>query len=197
MGCFQGYYPRFRLHAGALNIGFAAATEGINLTKATSRRVGAMKNLTKEELAKLLQENKVGEFDDYHAVWRIQNPGQVLDLSGIRLSNILLRNLDLAGCCLSGLIAHKVDFTGCDLNRADLSNANLTDCGFYDGSMTGTNLMDAMLQRCDFQEMNLDSTELQGVRGLEICRFIRCWMTQSQLDTYFAAITAETTIIGR
>ena len=96
-----------------------------------------MRNISKEELNKILRE---------HELWLKNEGGKRADLSNVDLSNANLSNADLSNADLSYADLSYAKLIGADLSYANLENADLR----Y------TNLQDANLVRADLRRANLE-----------------------------------------
>jgi len=74
-----------------------------------------------------------------------EEKGQVIDLSGVDLSNIDFSNVDL----------YKVNFTGSKLTNCNFSGADLTETIFIGANLSNTNFDGANLTNTNFRWANL------------------------------------------
>ena len=128
-----------------------------------------MKNISKKELAVILEK---------HKLWLIDDPkGIRANLSGANLSREDLRGVDLSGANLSGanlsganlwrayLIGvdlRGADLRGADLSGANLSGANLSGANLWRAYLIGVDLSKADLNGADLSWANLREADLNG-----------------------------------
>jgi len=92
--------------------------------------------------------------------WKRDNKSEMIDLSGIDLSERNLSGVDLSNVNLS-----KADLTEVDLSEANLSGSNLAkvdlpEADLNNANLVGTNLTDADLCRADLSNANLSDANL-------------------------------------
>ena len=115
-----------------------------------------MKNISKKELAVILEKHKLWLIDDPKGI-RANLSGANLkgaNLSGANLWRAYLRGADLRGANLSGADLSGADLRGADLWRAYLSGANLlradlSGANLRESNLSGANLSGANLRRTD------------------------------------------------
>lgn len=114
-----------------------------------------MKNISKEELAVILEK---------HKLWLIDDP------KGVRanLSGAYLRRADLSGADLREADLREADLKGADLSEANLKGVNLREADLSGSTLRRANLINAYLWRADLsganlREVNLIGADLSGV----------------------------------
>ena len=108
-----------------------------------------MKNISKKELAVILEK---------HKLWLIDDPkGIRANLSGANLSGANLWRADLRGADLRG-----ADLSEADLSEAYLREANLDGANLSKADLSGANLSKADLNGADLSWANLRGVDLRG-----------------------------------
>lgn len=133
-----------------------------------------MKNISQEELKKILKEHKMW-LKDEEGGKRADLSGANLmgsnlraanltyaDLSGVNLSNADLWNTDLIGADLTDANLSNADLSKANLSYADLSNADLSNADFKYANLTYAILSDANLINTDLIGANLWCANLIG-----------------------------------
>lgn len=119
-----------------------------------------MKNISKEELAVILEK---------HKLWLIDDP------KGVRanLSGAYLRRADLSGADLREADLREADLKGVNLREADLSGstlrrANLINAYLWRADLSGANLREVNLIGADLSRVNLTGADLReaNLRGV-------------------------------
>jgi uncharacterized protein YjbI with pentapeptide repeats len=138
--------------------------------------------------------------------WRKRNPNQILDLSGAKLKNLLLREINLTGSQVTGIKLALVDLRGAHLSRingtkigvtdsildhANLSRLNLSHSSVFNSSFYNNNFSKAkiissyfggnLFLKCDFKNTNLHDTEFfENTFG--DCDFSESNLTKSKIS---------------
>ena len=84
--------------------------------------------------------------------WVLGNPTEIIDLSGLDLSN-----RDLSGYDFSVITAQNTNFSNCTLVGTDFSNADLMQANFNDANIT----------KATFAKADLLDASLVNVRAIE------------------------------
>jgi len=112
------------------------------------------------QLAKLLQEGNIGDFNKLRPTGRLNLSG--LDLSGLNLSGVDLRDADLTRAILKGADLTGALFQRAVLDRADLTRSKVSGAKFYHASMRYTDLTGVLeARKTEFVEADLHGAELK------------------------------------
>ena len=110
--------------------------------------------------------------------WRVNNPGQQLDLRGANLSGAYLGYANLRGAKLGGANLSDADLSDADLSDANLFGANLSraylgyadlrGANLFGADLFGANLGGAKLGGADLRYANLRAAHLGDNRILQV-----------------------------
>ena len=111
-----------------------------------------MKNISKEELNKILKK---------HEMWlRNEEGGECANLSYVDLRNADLSNTNLRAANLIGVDLSDGNLYNADLSCTDLRNADLTEVDLTDANLKYANLKYANLRCADLTSANLEGVDL-------------------------------------
>ena len=122
-----------------------------------------------EYLLKLLEDEKIEEFNKVRQEGDIPLYLRRVDLSGKNLRGVDLHEADLSETKLIGSILTMTNLNGAKLKGADLSGADLRSADFYGASLSEANLTRADLRGADLKGMidfagaNLTGADIRGV----------------------------------
>ena len=106
-----------------------------------------MKNISQEELNKILKE---------HEMWlKNEEGGKCADLRDTDLRGVDLSNIDLSGADLKGANLSDADLSDSILNNANLWNTNLSYTNLRGSDLSYTNLSESDLNNADLSNANL------------------------------------------
>ena len=116
-----------------------------------------MRNISKEELNKILKE---------HELWLKREGGKRADLinADLRYTNLSyadLRHADLIYANLRYVDLSNTNLSDANLRHADLSNADLSNANLRRANLARANLQDADLVRADISNVDLSNANLQ------------------------------------
>ena len=120
-------------------------------------------------LLKLLEEEKIDEFNKIREEEDSALYLRKVDLSGKNLRGVDLHEADLSETKLIGSILTMANLNGANLKGADLGGADLRSADFYGASLSGANLTRADLRGADLKGMidftgaNLTGADVRGV----------------------------------
>ena len=111
------------------------------------------------------------------AKWRLEHPGERLDLKGADLSGANLSDADVRGANLSGAKLWRTHLSGADLRLANLSEANLRRAKLNGADLTLANLTVAKLNGANLSGANLMGAYLGGayLEGANLSRANLDW----------------------
>jgi len=98
--------------------------------------------------------------------WRVENPEEVLDLTGADLFQQDLSKFRLSGACLTNANLKQAklndtNLTAACLDGADLTEAQMSDANLKDASLQGSCLFRAILVRACLQNVNFAKADLR------------------------------------
>jgi len=120
--------------------------------------------------------------------WRLQHPGEEIDLAGevydglelfeaylvgINFTGCSFRAANLQECILSGAILDKADCTGANLSYSQLGPAELINASLHNklagylvrgASLRGTLFTNADLSRASFRETDIEGADFRGAK---------------------------------
>jgi hypothetical protein len=120
-------------------------------------------------LLKLLEEEKIEEFNKIREEGDLALYLRKVDLSGKNLRGVDLHEADLSETKLIDTILTMTNLNGAKLKGANLSGADLRSANFYGASLSGANLTGADLRGADLKGMidfagaNLTGADIRGV----------------------------------
>ena len=144
-----------------------------------------MRNITKEELNKILELHREGEKANL----------RYADLSGADLRYATLSFANLSYANLIGADLRYADLSGADLSYADLSNVDLRNANLSNVDLRNANLSNANLRYANLRYANLSNANLSNV-ALWGCVGNGYEVKSLQIEEYPVVYTSDVLQIG-
>ena len=130
-------------------------------------------------MANLQHLNRLTQDIELWNIWRLENPGEVPDLSNADLRNFKLSKANLLLANLSG-----AQLSGANLSDAFLSGAHLENSNLQDANLSGAHLLGSYLSHANLSGANLTKAIMNG------CDCYKATLTKADLSQTKLALTS-------